>query len=258
MQQITIELKNASIGYSSRRTSRSNNHDGDSSNAPLHTINGYFHEAEFVSLIGRNGCGKSTLLRSLAGMQPLLSGQILYKNKPLLDYSLRERARLISTVTPGTTPDPSMSVYDLVALGRSPYTGFWGKLSSDDKEIIAASIHAVGMDDYTHRIASTLSDGERQKVLIAKTIAQQTPVILLDEPTSFLDYPSKVSTMKQLRELAHTHHKTIILSTHDLEQAVHFSDTIWLLDRHLGLTTGTPQQLISQDLLANRLGYAYE
>lgn len=242
-----IQLLNTKIGYNTKRQN------DKSPNFPI--INSSLHEGEFVSLIGRNGCGKSTLLRTLAGMQPTLGGEILYFGKSLSSYDLRERARLLSIVTPTVIPDPSMTVLDLVALGRSPYTGFWGNLSSEDRAIIADSLETVGLPDYAQRLASTLSDGERQKVLIAKTLAQQTPVILLDEPTSFLDYPSKISTMRILRDLAHNHHKTILLSTHDLEQATKFSDTIWLLDKQSGLTVGTPSQLLSQGLLARTLDF---
>ncbi len=242
MQQLTIQLINTKIGYAK-------------STIPFTPPSEGIGKGVLVSLIGRNGCGKSTLLRSLAGLQPLLGGDIRYFGKSLGSYTLGEKAKLLSIVTPTTVPDPSMTVFDLVALGRSPYTGFWGKLSAEDHTIIADSLEAVGMSEYTHRLAATLSDGERQKVLIAKTLAQQTPVILLDEPTSFLDYPSKVSTMQLLRDLAHTHDKTILLSTHDLEQALRYSDSIWLLDKQSGLTVGTPRQLLSQGILAQTLNY---
>lgn len=252
INDMVLQLLNTQIGYT---TTVPDDSSSGSKSLTFPIINSTLHEGEFVSLVGRNGCGKSTLLRTLAGMQPTLGGEITYFGKSLDAYSLRERARLLSIVTPATSPDPSMTVFDLVALGRSPYTGFWGSLSSEDRSLIAESLETVGMSDYVNRLASKLSDGERQKVLIAKALAQQTPVILLDEPTSFLDYPSKISTMRILRDLAHNHHKTILLSTHDLEQATKFSDTIWLLDKQSGLTVGTPSQLISQGILARTLDF---
>lgn len=246
MGTITLELRDASIGYrAGRRTS-----------VVAAGINGAFLEGELVSLVGRNGCGKSTLLRTVAGLQPVLGGQVVQSGRPVQDYSIQERARLLSIVTPHAKPVPDMTVYDLVAMGRSPYTGFWGKLRAEDKAIIEESLRMVGITAYQHRIAATLSDGERQKAMIAKAIAQQTPIIVLDEPTSFLDYPSKVRTMQLLAQLAHEHGKTIIVSTHDLEQALQFSDKIWLLDEQKRLVVERPEKMVSEGILANCLGYA--
>lgn len=148
-----------------------------------------------------------------------------------------------------------MTVFELVAMGRSPYTGFWGRLSSEDNKIIDDSICMVGMEKYRHRTVATLSDGERQKVLIAKAIAQKTSVIILDEPTSFLDYPSKVKTMQLLKSLAHDSNKTILVSTHDLEQALQFSDRIWFLDDGEKHILKSPAQMIDDGILEEKFGY---
>lgn len=241
----TLELIDATIGYKAK----------SKTTVVAEGINGAFGTGELVSLIGRNGCGKSTLLRTIAGFQPLLSGRIMQEGKDIGEYSIQERARMLSIVTTHNEQVPNMTVYDLVALGRSPYTGFWGRLRTEDKEVIEESIRMVGVESYRDRIAMTLSDGERQKVLIAKAIAQETTVIVLDEPTSFLDYPSKVKTMQLLAKLAHDCKKTIIVSTHDLEQALQFSDTIWLLDEHKHLIIKSPAEMISEGILARSFGY---
>lgn len=245
MQRTTIELTDATIGYKARRQTK----------VVATGINGAFRAGELVSLIGRNGSGKSTLLRSIAGFQPLLAGHIMQEGRDIETYSIQERARLLSIVTPHAKPAPDMRVYDLVAMGRSPYTGFWGTLGEEDKAIIDRSIRMVGMEQMCQRTVTTLSDGERQKALIAKAIAQETPVVVLDEPTSFLDYPSKVHTMQLLSNLAHECGKTVLVSTHDLEQALQFSDRMWLLDEGGKLLVRTPRQMMDEGILERSFGY---
>lgn len=245
MEHLTIELKNVTIGYKTRNKTV----------VVASDINGSFRAGELVSLIGRNGCGKSTLLRTLAGFQSMLGGSILQEGREIQEYSIKERAHVLSIVTPHIKPVPDMTVNDMVAMGRSPYTGFWGKLSEEDKEIITNSIRMVGMENLRDRMVVTLSDGERQKAMIAKAIAQETPIIVLDEPTSFLDYPSKVKTMQLLSELAYDCNKTIIVSTHDLEQALQFSDRIWFLDEAGKLIVRTPGEMLSEGILAEKFGY---
>lgn len=240
-----IELINATIGYKAK----------GKTTVVAEGINGAFCEGELVSLVGRNGCGKSTLLRTIAGFQPLLSGRIMQDGRDISEYSIQQRARMLSIVTTHNEQVPNLTVYDLVALGRSPYTGFWGSLRAEDKEVIESSMRMVGVEAYRDRIAMTLSDGERQKAFIAKAIAQETDVIVLDEPTSFLDYPSKVKTMQLLAKLSHECHKTVIVSTHDLEQALQFSDTLWLLDEHQHLIIKSPAEMLSEGILAKSFGY---
>lgn len=245
MEQTTIELINATIGYKTWNKTIVISSD----------INVSLQVGELVSLIGRNGCGKSTLLRTIAGFQPLIDGRIIQNGKDIKEYSIQERACMLSVVTTNFKPVPEMTVFELVAMGRSPYTGFWGRLSSDDNKIIDDSICMVGMEKYRHRTVATLSDGERQKVLIAKAIAQKTSVIILDEPTSFLDYPSKVKTMQLLKSLAHDFNKTILVSTHDLEQALQFSDRIWFLDDVEKHILKSPAQMIDDGILEEKFGY---
>ena len=142
-----------------------------------------------------------------------------------------------------------MTVRELVSLGRSPYTGFWGTYSKEDMQIVDESIALVGIESLAKRMVHTLSDGERQKVMIAKALAQQTPVIYLDEPTAFLDYPSKVEVLQLLRLISRQAGKTIFLSTHDVELALQLADTIWLMTHETGMTIGTPQKLAQQGAL---------
>ena len=142
-----------------------------------------------------------------------------------------------------------MSVRELVSLGRSPYTGFWGGYSAEDLHIVDEAIRMVGIERLADRMMHTLSDGERQKVMIAKALAQETPVIYLDEPTAFLDFPSKVEVMQLLRRLAVEMQKTIFLSTHDLELALQIADTIWLMEAS-ALHVGTPRQLADEGVLS--------
>ena len=155
----------------------------------------------------------------------------------------------------------NMSVVELIGLGRSPYTGFWGTLSKEDKTVVDKSIALVGIPHLAHRMVHTLSDGERQKVMIAKALAQETPVIYLDEPTAFLDFPSKVEMMQLLHQLSRQTDKTIFLSTHDLELALQIADKIWLMDKVNGVTNGTPEDLSLNGSLSNffaRKGIAFD
>lgn len=144
-----------------------------------------------------------------------------------------------------------MTVTELIGLGRSPYTGFWGTLSKEDRAVVEHSVALVGIPHLAHRMVHTLSDGERQKVMIAKALAQETPVIYLDEPTAFLDFPSKVEMMQLLHHLSRQTDKTIFLSTHDLELALQIADKIWLMDKMNGVTIGTPEDLSLNGNLSN-------
>lgn len=237
-----IEIKRLTTGYSKR---------GAKANVISSDINATMNEGELICLLGPNGAGKSTLLKTITGYLSPLSGDILVNGKSICNYTIQERARLISLVTTERIHFPDMTVYDLVAMGRSPYTGFWGKLSDNDKLIVNKSLDMVGMLKFQSRRADTLSDGERQKVLIAKAIAQQTPAIILDEPTAFLDYPSKVQMMIMLRRLAHNLSKLIFISTHDLRQALLLADRLWLIDHEKGFTTGTADELSENGKIAS-------
>lgn len=229
----TIRLRNLSIGYRIK---------GNDVKVVAHDINASLQSGELTCLIGSNGIGKSTLLRTLSAFQPRLDGDIVINDKNIDEFSDKQLARTIGVVLT-TKPDvQNMSVTELVGLGRSPYTGFWGNLSEDDNRIVDEAIGMVNIGNLKHRMIQTLSDGERQKVMIAKALAQQTPVIFLDEPTAFLDYPSKVEMMQLLNRLSREADKTIFLSTHDLELALQIADTVWLMTNE-NIAIGTPKEL---------------
>lgn len=194
-------------------------------------INVEIKSGELTCLIGSNGIGKSTLLKTLTGFLPKLGGRLLLDGRDIDLLSQCERAKYISIVLTYKTDVQNLSVAEMVGMGRMPYTGFWGKLNADDREIVAEAINMVGINHLKDRMVQTLSDGERQKVMIAKALAQQTPIILLDEPTSFLDFPSKVEMLQLLHRLAKETDKVVFLSTHDLELALRIADLLVELDK---------------------------
>lgn len=179
-----------------------------------------------VCLLGPNGAGKSTLLRTLCGFQPPIAGTVTISGSDITTMSTAEVARLVSVVLTDRPLTPSLTAAEMVGMGRAPYTGFWGRLSDDDRRLVSEAMQTVGIAPLATRHMGRLSDGERQKVMIAKALAQHTPVIVLDEPTAFLDYPSKVAVMKTLARLAHDEGKTILMSTHDLELAAQLGDEL--------------------------------
>ena len=227
MNNETIQLKNLSIGYTTKHGVR----------VVAEGINGAIRSGELTCLLGPNGVGKSTLLRTLSAFQPLLAGDVMISHPltsqlaPLSSYSDKELSKLIGVVLTEKPDVRNMTVRELVSLGRSPYTGFWGTCSKEDLRIVDEAIDMVGIGELSRRPVHTLSDGERQKVMIAKALAQQTPVIFLDEPTAFLDYPSKVEVLQLLRRISREAEKTIFLSTHDVELALQLADTLWLMSK---------------------------
>ena len=204
-------------------------------------------------LIGHNGTGKSTLLRTIARLQPSIDGSVLIGDNDISTLKPTHLSRMLSIVLTSRPDVRNMTVEELVALGRAPYTGFWGRLSADDRRIVRHSIESVGITAMAERRVCTLSDGEMQKVMIAKSLAQQTPVILLDEPTAFLDFPGKIDLMLLLQRLAHEERKTILLSTHDLETALQTADRLWLLADG-ALHDGTPHELADQGFIDDYIG----
>ena len=204
-------------------------------------------------LIGHNGTGKSTLLRTIARLQPSIDGRVLIGDNDISTLKPTHLSCMLSIVLTSRPDVRNMTVEELVALGRAPYTGFWGRLSADDRRIVRHSIESVGITAMAERRVCTLSDGEMQKVMIAKSLAQQTPVILLDEPTAFLDFPGKIDLMLLLQRLAHEERKTILLSTHDLETALQTADRLWLLADG-ALHDGTPHELADQGFIDDYIG----
>lgn len=233
MKRTTIEICDLKIGYRGHHKVKEVAHD----------LNASIRSGELTCLLGANGVGKSTLLRTLSAFLPPLSGEVRILGRELSDYRTSELARVLGVVLTEKCEVQNMTVAELVGMGRSPYTGFWGRLDAEDRRIVGESIALVGIEVLRGRMVHTLSDGERQKVMIAKALAQQTPVIFLDEPTAFLDYPSKVEIMQLLHRLTREANKTVFLSTHDLELALQIADRLWLMEREKGLTVGTPEDL---------------
>lgn len=199
---------------------------------------------EFVCLLGPNGAGKSTLIRTLAGMQPPLDGRISLMGKALAALSATDIARTLSVVLTDRIGVGIALARDLVALGRYPHTNWIGRLTDEDERAVSWAIQAAGAMHLAHRNVAELSDGERQKVMIARALAQQPDLLILDEPTAFLDLPRRVEIMALLRKLAHATGKAILLSTHDLDLALRCADRICLLPIDGAMQTGAPEDLI--------------
>ena len=214
-------------------------------------LNFELQTGELTCLLGANGAGKSTLLRTLSASQASLGGELLVLDKPLNEYTEKERSRTIGVVLTDKTFAGGLSVYELIALGRQPHTGFFGRLNKDDRRIIEEAMENVGIAHKAKSYTAELSDGERQKVMIAKALVQECPLILLDEPTAFLDVVSRIEIMHLLHRLASEQQKAILLSTHDIEQALVLSDRLWLLSREKGLLSGVTEDIILSHQMEN-------
>ena len=236
----TIETSSLSIGYRLRKGRTAVVHEGLDLNLGA---------GEVTCLLGLNGAGKSTLIKTLCGFLEPLSGEIRICGKPLNNYSKNELSRTIGVVLTEKTNAGGITVRELAALGRYPHTGFFGNLSSDDYKIIDRAIEAVGMAHKTDSHISELSDGERQKAFIAKALAQECPIIILDEPTAFLDVTSRIETMVLLRRIAREEGRSVLLSTHDLESALQLADRLWLQEKGSPMLSGSPDTLVADGTL---------
>lgn len=190
----------------------------------------HFECGRMTALLGRNGTGKSTLLRAIASLGEVQGGAIEIGGRELSELSNADLARMIAFVNTERVSVEAMTAYDLVAVGRSPYTDWSGRLRSSDHEAIERSIRIAGVEHLADRYVDTLSDGECQRVMIAKALAQDTPAILLDEPTSYLDMPNRYELCTLLGRLAHDEGKCVLFSTHELDIALTLSDNIALVD----------------------------
>lgn len=233
-QHLTIELRHLRTGYTERRRSVVISPDLSLSIRP----------GEIVMLMGPNGSGKSTLMHTMAGLLPPLAGEVQLGEKPLSSLTMKEVARQLSLVLTERIPAGNMDVWEVVTIGRYPYTGFRGVLSTEDKRICEEALATCRLTELRERIFDTLSDGEKQRVMIARALAQETPLILLDEPTAHLDLPSRLEVTTMLRTLAHKLGKSILISTHELDLALGWADTIWLLDRSGAIIAKAPEDLI--------------
>lgn len=210
---MVISLSQLSVGYTL-------------SHPVISDINLELRGGQLACLIGENGIGKSTLLKTLTGFLPKLKGSLLLGDRDIESFSQRELARQVSIVLTQKPDVQNLTIEEIIGLGRSPYTGFFGRLRAEDRKVVDDAIATMGIEKLRGRMIQTLSDGERQKVMIAKALAQETSIILLDEPTAFLDFPSKAETFQSLQRMAHERDKLILLSTHDLELAVRFADSL--------------------------------
>lgn len=202
------------------------------------------YSGQLICLLGPNGSGKSTLIRTLAGMHSVLGGSIDLFGKKMADMPSKMVARKLSTVLTDRVTVGNLSVYQLVSFGRSPHTGWLGSLKEVDKEKVEWAIQATGLQNFVERDISRLSDGELQKVMIARALAQDTAVILLDEPTAHLDLPNRVEIIRLLRKLAQETEKAILLSTHELDLALKAADRLWLMNRDRALFDGVTEDMV--------------
>ncbi len=235
-----ITLINANIGFRLKRENKT----------LLKNINTTADKGELIALIGINGSGKSTLLRSLIGLQEILSGKILIDGKNRTEYRNKESAKKIAFVSSEIIRTKYLKVKDLVALGRYPHQRFSDQNSEKDKKIIKSALETVGMLDFEEKLISEISDGERQKVMTARALAQETEIILLDEPAAFLDLANKFALYKILSDTCRNLNKTVIFSTHDLNIALKYCDKVWLI-KDKKIYEGAPEDLILQNVFQN-------
>ena len=228
-----LSIENLKIGYRAK----------SNDNILLENINLSVDAGEFISLVGKNGIGKSTLLRTLVGLQDALSGEILLNQKSVTSYTIQELSKKICYVSTEHVQIPNLTVFDFVSYARAPYNNWYGKLSNDDKKAITESLELTNSQAIAHRIYDELSDGEKQRVLISRALAQDTEIIVLDEPTAFLDLANKYEIFHLLSQLSRQKNKTIIFSTHDLNIAINESDKIWLI-HDKNIIEGMPEELV--------------
>lgn len=235
MTEQLLQIKNLSTGYQSKRKEA----------LVLHkSLHMDLAAGEMVCILGPNGAGKSTLLRTLLGFQKALHGETYYSGNALKDISVRKLARYVSVVLTDRIDDSFLTAEEIIVSGRFPYASFSGRLQVKDRQMIEQAIEQVGVTAFRSQLFSTLSDGEKQKTMIARAIAQDTPLIFLDEPAAFIDSPNKVVVMEMLRQLSHVHKKGILLTTHDMEPALRFADKLWLLGNKGEFEAGSPQTLV--------------
>ncbi len=235
MSRPILTTEHLCIGYANRR---------GEARVVADQLNLTLNEGDVVCLLGANGTGKSTLLRTLIGMQPPLAGRVLLDGVDLSTLKPRDIARRISVVLTERIEVGQLSVYHLVALGRYPYTNWIGQLTPHDEEVIQRALTAVQAEQLAGRFVHELSDGERQRVMVARALAQEPHVMVLDEPMAFLDLPRRIEMMRLLRRLAHEMRQAVILSIHDLDLAIRTADLLWLMTPDGKIQAGAPEDLV--------------
>lgn len=227
---------NLSIGYPSKKGNKE----------IANNIEVELHQGELVCLVGRNGIGKSTLLRTLSKMQPRLGGEIYLENKNIDEFSRIDLAKIISLVLTERIPSSNLTVYELIALGRQPYTNWIGKLLQEDLDHILDAIKQSHLTELMHERCDKLSDGQLQRAMICRALAQNTNLIILDEPTAHLDVQHKIETFRLLKKIAHELNRAILISTHEIQLATQIADTLWLMTEE-NIISGKPSELIESD-----------
>ena len=223
--------------------------------ALMPAIDAVLHEGEAVALVGANGSGKTTLFKTLTGNLKPIEGNVELCGKPLTDYAPNERAKLFSLVLTEKPDDLFLKVFDIVAAGRYPHSGLMAKLRDEDYVMIKEKLQITGVYHLINRDFVSLSDGEKQKVMIAKALVQDTPIIYMDEPSAFLDYPSKVELLRLISRLASEEHKTILYSSHDLELLMKQAETMWVVAKDKPMVIGRPEEVSNNGILTTYIGY---
>ncbi len=207
-------------------------------------ISAQVSNGEMVCMLGPNGAGKSTFMRTILGFEPLHRGQVYFDKKSLTDLSVHALAKKVAVVLTDRIDDNFLSAYEVVSSGRYPYASFTGRLKETDHQHIVEALALVGASALSSRFFRELSDGEKQRVLLARALAQDTDLIFLDEPAAFIDSPGKVELMELLRSLCQQNDKGILITTHDMEPALRFADKLWLFADQRHFQEGSPEQLI--------------
>lgn len=210
----------------------------------LKGLNLKLNQGSLVALLGRNGAGKSTLIRAITCDNAPIEGSVEIDGNPASEITKHQLSRLVALVATERIMGGAFTISELVALGRQPHTGFLGRLSKHDKEIVNQCLEAVGISHKAQQHVASLSDGERQKAMIAKALAQETPIIVLDEPTAFLDVASRIETMQLLHKLAHEQNKAVLLSSHDISQSLLLADELWVITSDHEVITGSTEAVV--------------
>lgn len=237
-----LSLEQLSVGYGAPR------------GTVLSHLNVQVPAGSFVCVLGRNGAGKSTLMRTLSGLQGALGGKAFLGEEDIASMRPQTRARRVAVVLTERASSPGLTVDDVVSMGRQPFTGWQGHLTDEDRTIVLQALEQTGAAPFAGRLFDDLSDGERQRVMIARAIAQAPMLMVLDEITAFLDLPGRVEVMALLRRHAQVNQAIILLSSHDLDLSLQLADSVWLLDGNGGLEVGTPADLIT----AGHVGRAFD
>ena len=239
MNQIVLQTRNLAIGYHSRKNK----------NPVASNLNLSLQTGKLTCLIGLNGVGKSTLLRTLAGLQNASAGEIWIDNKEIHSIPREETAKQISVVLTENNHPGDLVVRQVIELGRLPYTNWLGTLSKEDQQIVSHAAEQMKITTLLKRSFYELSDGERQKVFIARALAQEPHIMMLDEPTAFLDWPNRVDLLTLLQQIAKEDNKAVLISSHDLELALKIADELWLMNNDKEIISGTGAALYNQGLL---------